>query len=100
MHRLTTPMIPPGVNHATRDGHRRAGTALSGRRKLSDVITQIQYFVAAEPRHRCQKEGGQPDDRRKKEMDFDRLTEVRRMLKHVVSSCGRRRFQESSSPSG
>src|SRR4029077_3642378 len=43
-------IAPPGVNHERRDGHNRSGTALSGRRKLSDVATQIQYFVVADPR--------------------------------------------------
>src|SRR2546423_12710544 len=39
-----------GVNHATRDGQNRPGITLSGKTKLRDVATQIQYFVVAEPR--------------------------------------------------
>src|SRR5438105_7182444 len=50
MPRSTTPITLPGVNHERRDGHNRSGTALRGKRKLSEVATQIQYFVVAEPR--------------------------------------------------
>src|SRR5436853_5963809 len=46
-----TPSIASGAtNQPRRDGHHRAGRALSGRTKLIDVATQIQYFVVALPR--------------------------------------------------
>ena len=38
------------VHHEIRDGQNGPGTALSGKMKLSDVATQIQYFVVAVPR--------------------------------------------------
>src|SRR6266404_4722468 len=39
-----------GGNHPRRDGQNRPGTTLSGKMKLRDVATQIQYFVVALPR--------------------------------------------------
>jgi len=44
-----SPMMPNGVAHERWDDQNLSRTAPTGRMKLSEVATQIQYFVVALP---------------------------------------------------